>query len=160
MRRCKSCRIEKPETDFYEAWYTRQDGTKGRTGKCKPCTIKTSAKQQTGPSRDGYLAYQKDYRLTHKKEKRKDRLNMLAWMDGLKNKPCLDCGRTFPPECMDFDHINPATKSFTISYRVVSCGCKSEKAKETILAEIAKCRLICANCHRIRTAKQHRRGLE
>ena len=33
---------------------------------------------------------------------------------------------------------------------MIGCG----QSKEAILEEIAKCDLICANCHRIRTAKQ------
>lgn len=66
----------------------------------------------------------------------------------------MDCGGSFPPECMDFDHIDPKAKSFTISNAVVSCA-----VSWTVVAqEIVKCRLICANCHRIRTAIQNRRG--
>jgi hypothetical protein len=65
-------------------------------------------------------------------------------IDKLKAGPCLDCKRRFPSECMDFDHREGASKVGTISQLI---GCSFDK----ILAEIAKCDLICTNCHRIRT---------
>ncbi len=68
-----------------------------------------------------------------------------AHIDALKAGPCMDCGQTFPPECMDFDHVR-GTKTFTVSHIA-----KALKNIELLEAEIAKCDLVCANCHRIRT---------
>jgi hypothetical protein len=51
---------------------------------------------------------------------------------------------------MDFDHRDPTTKSFALSGK---CQLKSE---ETLLREVAKCDVVCANCHRLRT--QHQRA--
>ena len=65
----------------------------------------------------------------------------------LKNKPCSDCGNTFPSECMDWDH-RPGE---------VKVGCVTTLIQgnlEIALKEIEKCDLVCANCHRIRTAKR------
>lgn len=62
-----------------------------------------------------------------------------------QDKPCQDCQGVFPPFVMDFDHVS-GKKIRDIS-TLVSRGV-SEKA---LLTEIAKCELICANCHRIRT---------
>lgn len=64
-------------------------------------------------------------------------------MESLKNKPCMDCGNSYPPECMDFDHTSD-NKEFNVSKR-------RRASKRKILEEIAKCELVCANCHRIRT---------
>lgn len=65
-----------------------------------------------------------------------------------KNKPCADCHKKFIPAVMDFDHLNH--KRFTI-------GALGHKVSMTILlAEIAKCEVVCANCHRIRTHKRLR----
>lgn len=50
-----------------------------------------------------------------------------------------------------FDHIDEKTKSRGISY-LVNGTCSSE---QTILNEIKKCRLLCANCHRLRTNDQY-----
>jgi len=117
---------------------------------CKACCIATSAKQREGESRQHYLQYQIEYKKTKRPEKHKERI---AWLDAQKAKPCEDCRNTFPPECMDFDHIDPSTKLFNVSQAVVSGN-----NLDSITAEIAKCRLICANCHRIRTARQQRRS--
>lgn len=60
--------------------------------------------------------------------------------------PCADCGGIFPPCCMDFDHL-PGTKKLYAVGTMVSHGHSWPK----IEVEIAKCELVCANCHRIRT---------
>ena|ERR1019366_2658272 len=67
-------------------------------------------------------------------------------LDKLKNAPCSDCKNIFPPECMDFDHVI-GIKNFDI-------GDGWSNSWGIILAEIAKCELVCANCHRIRTRKR------
>jgi hypothetical protein len=59
-----------------------------------------------------------------------------------KNKPCMDCGREYPPCVMEFDHVR-GEKKFEISKIKYSVG--------ALRAELAKCELVCANCHRIRT---------
>jgi hypothetical protein len=68
-----------------------------------------------------------------------------ALLDALKDFPCADCGNRFPPVCMDFDHRPGEVKLFNIGRNM-----HSRKWAET-LAEIDKCDLVCANCHRIRT---------
>lgn len=66
----------------------------------------------------------------------------------LKSRPCMDCGGTFPPIVMDFDHRDGMTKMGNISNLI------KRWSWERLLAEVAKCDLICANCHRIRTARR------
>ena len=68
----------------------------------------------------------------------------LAFVSQLKAQPCADCGGTFPPECMDFDHRPGVMK-------VDRVGHMHTRTLDKVLAEIAKCDLVCANCHRIRT---------
>ena len=67
----------------------------------------------------------------------------------LKAAPCADCGGRFPEECMDFDHVR-GTKRFSISK---SCRLGTDAQ---LLEEIAKCELVCANCHRTRTVRRAR----
>lgn len=62
----------------------------------------------------------------------------------IKNNPCMDCGNSFPPECMDFDHVE-GKKTASIGRLIMNVSWQE------ILDEIAKCELVCANCHRIRT---------
>jgi hypothetical protein len=64
-----------------------------------------------------------------------------------KNKPCKDCGGSFPPYVMDFDHTR-GIKRFDISQAI-----GSGKSDAKILKEIKKCDVICSNCHRIRSFK-------
>lgn len=61
-----------------------------------------------------------------------------------KNKPCSDCGLAYPFYVMDFDHLGD--KKFKLS-AVKARGYALEKVQ----AEIAKCEVVCANCHRART---------
>jgi 5-methylcytosine-specific restriction endonuclease McrA len=66
-------------------------------------------------------------------------------LNHLRDVPCADCGRRFPPCAMDFDHRDPASKRFGVTRMVGRAGTAS------MLAEAAKCDIVCANCHRSRT---------
>ncbi|MEK6225989.1 MAG: hypothetical protein AABM40_06775 [Chloroflexota bacterium] len=70
----------------------------------------------------------------------------LEFLRDLRRRPCADCGRSFPPWVMDFDHRDPKTKSFALA-----AGHALLKSREVLLAEIAKCDIVCANCHAVRT---------
>jgi hypothetical protein len=61
--------------------------------------------------------------------------------------PCADCGNSFPHYVMDFDHVR-GEKLFNVSSAV-----SRRINKTTLWEEIAKCEIVCANCHRIRTHK-------
>jgi len=73
-----------------------------------------------------------------------------AWIDEYRKKPCMDCGGTFPVECMDFYHLPQFKKSFGIMQQYANYR------RQRILEEIDKCELVCANCHRIRTVARRR----
>lgn len=66
------------------------------------------------------------------------------WLNQIKEAPCMDCGEIRPPEAMDFDHRDPTTK---ISHITNMWSWSRDK----VVSEIAKCELVCCNCHRIRT---------
>ncbi len=149
MMTCTECNAAKPEDDFYLQTYQTKNGPKTcRTKKCKPCCIS----YQRGLVKENETHYQEYRRKYNKKNTRtgtgKKKL-MREWLKELKGCPCLDCGGLFPPECMDFDHRDRSQKKRNIASMIGIC-----QSKATILAEIAKCDLVCANCHRIRTAKQ------
>jgi hypothetical protein len=63
-------------------------------------------------------------------------------------KPCKDCGHVFEPCSMDYDHLDSNLKTTEVSL-LVTCGSEAR-----LLAEIAKCELVCSNCHRVRTRKR------
>lgn len=78
-----------------------------------------------------------------------NRRQRLYGYDNLKAHPCMDCGGTFPPECMDFDHVRGN------KLEEISVLARSSVPLEILLLEVMKCDLVCANCHRTRT-KQRR----
>lgn len=66
------------------------------------------------------------------------------WVDSFKKVPCADCGVQYPPRAMDFHHVT-GTKEFD-----VAAGVRLGYGKARMLAEIAKCIILCAVCHRLR----------
>lgn len=64
-----------------------------------------------------------------------------------ENHPCCDCGKTYPHFVMDFDHIEGRGKKSTNVSDMIRRSANLTK----ILAEIEKCEVVCANCHRIRS---------
>jgi hypothetical protein len=65
----------------------------------------------------------------------------------LKSGPCFDCGRTYPYYVMDFDHRDPSKKIMDVPMMARY----QRFTWQDILAEVAKCDLVCACCHRLRT---------
>ena len=90
-----------------------------------------------------YLRNRKLYR--EKNIKRRN--GLISFVIALKQKPCMDCGVQYPPYVMDFDHRDKRTKAAGINQMINL----HSYSKDKILAEINKCDLVCANCHRIRT---------
>ena len=66
-------------------------------------------------------------------------------MNYLEEHPCSDCGEK-DVLVLEFDHLE--NKSFNIA-----AGMRYRKW-DLVLAEIAKCEVVCANCHRRRTARR------
>lgn len=62
---------------------------------------------------------------------------------------CQICGYNEHPRALQFDHINPAEKLFTIA-GLLTCS------MDKLLTELEKCRVLCANCHSIHSwQEQH-----
>lgn len=77
-----------------------------------------------------------------------------AWMDSLKQgHPCADCGGMFPPYVMHWDHLPGHDKTAAVSVMV------GNRSRELVLDELAKCELVCANCHVMRTVVRARRSI-
>lgn len=94
----------------------------GRKNECKKCFNKRARERQ-----------------------RRMRARRRAKLDEMKDEPCADCGEEYPPYVMDFDHVN-GDKEFAIS-QAIAPNIPAERIEE----EVAKCEVVCANCHRIRT---------
>ena len=63
---------------------------------------------------------------------------------------CADCGYGAHWAALQFDHLDPAQKKFTISG-----GAGIAKEWNTLVEEARKCELVSANCHAVRTYMQH-----
>lgn len=105
------------------------------------------------PSTRPQRPYNVRYYATHRDQEiqrvRTRQAATLEWLRQLRCVPCADCGERYPPHVMDFDHRDPATKSF-----LIAGGHGVSKSREDLLAEVAKCDVVCGNCHRVRTHRQ------
>ena len=70
----------------------------------------------------------------------------------LRTHPCVDCGET-DRDVLDFDHVR-GVKLFGIA-TVMRKG----YSLESLISEVAKCEVRCANCHRKVTRKRERSGV-
>lgn len=70
---------------------------------------------------------------------------MTFLQDYLRMHPCVDCGEE-DPIVLEFDHLGD--KSFDISKGL------RYRNWTSVLAEIKKCQVVCANCHRRRTTRR------
>jgi hypothetical protein len=129
QRWCRRCQSYKPLDQFSP----RTRG--GLQGYCKPCP-RAYKQENYRKNRDKFLA-----RALANKAQRREIFR------AAKSGSCADCGNYYPPYVMDFDHREGETKLFNVSawnvQRWVSIA--------MLRAEIAKCDLVCANCHRERT---------
>ena len=137
MKICKKCSRSKNEQAF--AWKNKTRGTKN--ARCKTC--------QAEYAKEHYLKNKRVYCNRARKRSKQCRLeNQKQMLLYLSDKVCLDCGEN-DFRVLEFDHIDRVNKRQTVSSMV--CDGYSW---ESILAEIEKCEIRCANCHRRRTFNQ------
>lgn len=84
--------------------------------------------------------YPERYREQMNKQKRRRLENKLKLIE-LMGGQCQMCGYDKYLGALEFDHIDPTSKSFNISQWI-------HRDISYCLEEIKKCRLLCANCHR------------
>ena len=87
---------------------------------------------------------QREYRRAHKR-RLKAKINAIKLELG-----CEICGYNEHVAALDFDHLDPSKKEFNIGV-----AAQESKGWGRIQAEIEKCRVLCANCHRIHTYENH-----
>jgi hypothetical protein len=64
----------------------------------------------------------------------------------LSEHPCVDCGED-NPIVLEFDHVR-GEKSYNVGWLI-----NKNNSLNTLIGEVEKCDVRCANCHRIKTAK-------
>ena len=84
-----------------------------------------------------------EYKARHyaSKQKRHDE-NKRLLTERKEQSPCSSCGEYHPACCMDYHHLDPSIKEKQISSML------SANSWKKIEEEIAKCVLLCSNCHR------------
>lgn len=136
-KRCSTCKQWKPLDDFHR----NRSRADGRQQACKPCNIERN-KRWYREHPEARAARMDDY------ARRRKRWLQEQLLDYLKSHPCVDCGET-DPIVLDFDHLRD--KVANVSMMVLR-----KRNWSLILAEIEKCEVRCANCHRRRTAARAR----
>lgn len=134
MKICTKCKTPKELSEFN--FKIKAKNT--YSSHCRECS-KSYVKNHYLNNRTYYLAKAKKRNLKIRSEIRK-----IVW-DYLTRHSCVDCGEN-NPIVLEFDHIKG--KSFTISRH------GKDQTTEAVKEEIKKCEIRCANCHRIKTAKQ------
>jgi hypothetical protein len=131
-KRCGRCRAEKPVEHFH-----RRQG--GYQTWCKDCRRSYDAE------------YHRATQPLRVEQKRERHAEFVEWYLALKaGKPCADCGLTYHPAAMQWDHLPGAAKLASVADL-----CRKNNRRR-VLDEIAKCELVCANCHAVRTFQRQR----
>jgi hypothetical protein len=131
---CSKCCEEKPRAAF------SRRGT-GLQPVCRECR-KVCSREHYEQNKQYYV----DRARSHKKE-------LAGYLRDLKHmQPCVDCRERFPHYVLQFDHRDPGTKAGNVAHL------PKRGSKALIDAEIAKCDLVCANCHAERTHQRRTGG--
>jgi hypothetical protein len=134
MKNCNDCETEKPLEAFN--WRSKAKGTKQPY--CRDCQRKRNTSDYR-KHREAYNANRKRYRQS---------MVDFIW-EQKQGKICSEEGcEVSNPIMLEFDHLGD--KEFNLG----SAPTKGY-SRERVLREIAKCEIVCANHHRVRT---HRRG--
>lgn len=132
MKKCSKCKVEKPFSEYNK----KSRNANGLQAWCRECG-RAAGRAQYHKNPTKQKAATKQRKLANK------RLNRAFLLKYKTENPCFDCGAFYPSYVLDFDHIF-GNKILDISRAVTY-------KHETMLREIAKCQLVCSNCHRKRT---------
>lgn len=127
MKYCGRCREDKPIQQFHRS-------RDGRQPWCKPC------------KREYAAAHYQANKARRRAQNKRRQVEFMRWYVNLKvGHACADCGREFHTAAMQWDHL-PGSKKEADLAMLARRG-----SRQRVLDEIAKCELVCANCHAIRT---------
>ena len=135
MKVCTRCQQGKPDTEYH-----RKSKSGVLHAACKECH-----RQYVKTHYDANKTY---YLNKANKHRKKSKAEMYRVIREYKSQPCADCSVSYPTYVMDFDHVK-GTKVSDITTMI-----RKQRTMEVLLAEIVKCEVVCANCHRERTYKR------
>lgn len=135
MKTCAKCKEEKSLDEF-----AARKGSRGGPFQKQPwCKVCRKLHYKRTYSKEKSTAWNRDRR--HRRYRK-----LFAYF---ADHPCVDCGET-NPIVLEFDHRDRSQKLCEVAVLIGSTTWKN------VLKEIKKCDVLCANCHRVRTAKQFR----
>ena len=127
---CGGCQLTKPSSEFCKKTRSKD----GLQPWCKDCNRKRSSLY--------YQENKKEHCELMKARSHQHRAELKARVDAIKAEAgCLVCDEN-DPACLDFHHDNP-NKEFS-----VGVAASRKVAWHKIEKEIAKCVVLCSNCHR------------
>jgi hypothetical protein len=132
---CNKCQIEKSTEDFHTS------KARGLQAWCKVCRKELDKSYWKKRSSNSEKMKKKKVYL---KERRNEFRKFI--FEFLTKHPCVDCGEK-DPIVLTFDHVRDK-KSFDISQ-----ASNGSTSMETLIKEMEKCDVRCANCHMRKTAK-------
>lgn len=140
MKKCSQCNQSKPPDEFP----FRNKKTGERHSWCKPCRVVYQ--------RNWFLS-KPEKRLEHAERVKRDKAKRADFIRKSKDRPCFDCKQNYPHYVMDFDHVpERGEKLFVIAAK------GAQVSQKRLQEELAKCDVVCANCHRIRTHNRDTRS--
>jgi len=145
QRKCSKCKRRRPLVGF--ATFRGRDGTARRRGVCVECRD-AYAQENFETLQEWRRKYNKKNRSKKQARDKRRRDEARAFVDAFKRRPCADCGGEFPPVAMDLDHVRGA------KFKSVATLVGGAYRLELIQAELEKCEVVCACCHRVRTAQR------
>ena len=156
MKRCSACGRELPLADFH----ARRASRDGKTPQCRGCirdrdAARYAAWREINPPRPrltpeqlraNLRAQQRSWERRNRerhnaKVNRRRREALLFVLAYKETHPCERCGESHPA-CLQFHHPSHAVKE-----RDVSVLAHGGAALSRLVDEIAKCEVLCANCH-------------
>lgn len=131
MKTCSKCRRDLPLNQFNKKGDGKQPW-------CKACNRKRS-RQYYADNREKHLA------VVRKRNVARIRANQDWIIQYLLGHPCCDCNE-MDLLVLEFDHL--ADKTMNI------CHAIQDYSLARLQQEVAKCEVVCANCHKRRTASR------
>lgn len=129
MRLCSLCMKLKPFTDFGK----HKNGRDGLRSRCKSCNrLEANQSYQKNPA---------PYKRRARAFRKKSSAEIKGWLRSVKGKyGCVCCGER--EVCvLDFHHLVGEDKEIAVTTA-------ASKGVLTVERELAKCVVVCANCHR------------
>ena len=116
---------------------------------CAICKASEARNNNSSYCKKCHNEYQKQYYRRNPQSISNSAITRRASLRGIiqqaKDRPCMDCGKRYPYYVMDFDHVE-GNKKFNLAIAV-----NKIRSVASVEAEMAKCEVVCANCHRERT---------